>query len=218
MALVLAIANHKGGAGKTTVTVQTAAALARAGKRVLVVDLDPQANATEGLGLLEDPDFPRPGLVEAWDRTRNPSLSAASVVSRCGWLDASGVATTEADLIDVIPARFDLENEELRWQDADAKHRLTLSLEGWADAYDVVLVDTRPSLGLLVAEAFMAADAVLIVTEPGRRSLYGAKRVYDFVSQLARRGNPRLNIVTYIRFMTFYGIVFIYHHYGSSTR
>lgn len=183
MTHIAAIANNKGGVGKTEVVCQTAAALARLGLKVLVVDMDPQANATRRLGIEWDPAEPIPTMAEVIKADQDGAGEGAVVP--CGWVGPSGAPTTEAELIDVLPSRFDLINRETEAGVVGAVRRLTKALSGWTDRYDVVLIDTRPDLGHLVQMSLAAANAVLIPTDPNYDSIEAAIRVRDFVDRHA---------------------------------
>ena len=187
MTSTIAFVNHKGGTGKTSVCVQTAAALARAGYRVLVVDLDPQANASRRLRTEHDPANPRPSVSEAITGGLGAGQHA---VIRCGW-DAR-----EADRIDVMPARTDLLNREAEAGQVGAVRRLAKALTGWTDVYDFVLIDTRPDLGHLVQQALAAANHAVLVTNATYDGHEGAIRIADFITINADDlHNPHLNVV-----------------------
>jgi chromosome partitioning protein len=144
--VTVCIANQKGGVGKTTTTVSLAAALAQAGVRTLVIDLDPQGNATTGLGL----------------RAEEGDPSTYSVlVDGIAVLDA--VQKTEVPGLEVLPSSLDLAGAEVELVPAFSRElRLRRALEVVDDRYDVVLVDCPPSLGLLTINALVAADQVLV--------------------------------------------------------
>ena len=187
---ITSIANNKGGVAKTEVTCQLAAALARTGKRVLVVDMDPQANATRRLGIDWDPTNPFVTMSEVIAAAQDGAGEAA--VLACGW-DAE--SAPEGERIDVLPSRFDLINRESEAGVVGASRRLTKALNGWIDSYDVVLIDTRPDLGHLVQMALAASDTVLIPCDPNFDSIEAAIRVRDFVSRhAADLMNPDLRI------------------------
>lgn len=187
---ITSIANNKGGVAKTEVTCQLAAALARTGKRVLVVDMDPQANATRRLGIDWDPTDPFVTMSEVIAAAQDGAGEAA--VLACGW-DAE--SAPEGERIDVLPSRFDLINRESEAGVVGASRRLTKALNGWIDSYDVVLIDTRPDLGHLVQMALAASDTVLIPCDPNFDSIEAAIRVRDFVSRhAADLMNPDLRI------------------------
>lgn len=187
---ITSIANNKGGVAKTEVTCQLAAALARKGKRVLVVDMDPQANATRRLGVEWDPADPIPTMSEVIAAAQDGAGQGA--VLACGWDSA---LAPEGERIDVLPSRFDLINRESEAGVVGAVRRLTKALHGWVDEYDVVLIDTRPDLGHLVQMALAASDTVLIPCDPNYDSIEAAIRVRDFVARhSADLMNPDLAI------------------------
>lgn len=179
MAHTAVISNNKGGVSKTQLTVQLAAALARADKRVLVVDLDPQANASRRLGIEWDPDAP---IATTSEVVKADQIGAGEgAVIPCGWVESDGSPTPEAENIDVIPSRYDLLNRESEAAGVGAVRRVKKALQGWSEAYDVILIDTPPSLGPLVQMAMAAANVVLIPTAPNYDAVEGAIRVSDFV-------------------------------------
>lgn len=176
------IGNNKGGTGKTTATVNLAAALAEKGKRVLVVDMDPQANATRRLGLRHDPA--NPVLTTAEVVAAATEGVAAEAIVACGW------APPYRDLVSVIPARFDLENRVSEAGVLGAHQRLAVALRGADDDMDVTLIDFAPSLGHLTQLALAASDLVLCTLEPEYDAVEGALRFRDFVAQHGRQLNP----------------------------
>jgi len=193
MARTVGIANNKGGVGKSQVTVHLADALARAGNTVLVVDLDPQANATRRLGVTIDPAQPIPTMSEVL-KSGERGVGEGAVVP-CGWVDGTGAPLPSAENIDLLPARFDLINRESESGQVGAVRRLKKSLDGWAEDYDVVLIDTPPNLGHLTQMAMAAADAILIPTDPAYDSAEAAIRVRDFATVHAEDlGNPGLYV------------------------
>lgn len=187
----ITLANHKGGTGKTTATVNLAAALAEMGHRVLVVDMDPQANASRRLARPFDRD--RPALTTSEVVQSGAPGVAADAIAPCGW------PAPYADRVDVIPARFDLDNRVSEAGTVGAVGRLRRALQGADDDYDATLIDLPPTLGHLTQLGLAAADHVLIVLELEYDSVEGALRARDFVrGYRADLGRPDLAVLGYI--------------------
>ena len=176
------VGNNKGGTGKTTATVNLAAALAEAGLRVLVVDLDPQANATRRLGLKYDPANPLVTTSEVV-ASASPGVAADAIVP-CGWTEPYN------DRISVIPARFDLENRVAEAGVLGAHQRLAVAMQGADDDFDITLTDFAPSLGHLTQLGLAASDVALCTLEPEYDAVEGALRFRDFITQHGRQLNP----------------------------
>ncbi len=182
---VTAMVNQKGGVGKTTVALGLASALCAAGRSVLVVDLDPQANATTGLGLW-DPPLTVDSLL-AQDR----SGSASDAVLTARW-DADGIAAVPAVL--ASSPRLAQVEHQLVSDVIGAQDRLDGVLGDLPDDYDEVIIDCPPSLGLLTVNALFAADRVVVVTEPAAWSADGVEQILRNVERIAQRrgGRPEL--------------------------
>lgn len=188
MAKRVAVVNNKGGVGKTTTTVRLAEALAKAGRRVLVVDLDPQGNSSRRLGWVYNVDDPQLTISEAIQADR-PGV-AAQVVQPIGW------EVEYAARIALCPARLELENRMAEAGVAGAWRRLVKALDGADDGFDYTLIDCPPSLFHLTQLGMAAADHLLVVTEPEYDSVEAAVRVRDFISERAADlANPDLSLV-----------------------
>ena len=181
--LTLAIVNQKGGVGKTTVALGLAAVAARSGRRVVVVDLDPQANATTGMGLWDVDKT----IDVALESDRPGQLSALAIDS--GW---------DESLFDhrprIVPSSPQLAQREpqLANDPIGAQDRLAVAAQG-LDA-DLAIIDCPPSLGLLTVNGLFAADRAVIVTEPGAWAVDGVEQILRNVNRVADRRNGELDV------------------------
>jgi chromosome partitioning protein len=188
MAHRTAIVNNKGGVGKTSTTIRLAEGLAKRGRRVLVVDLDPQGNASRRLGWEFDASDPQPTISEAIES--GAPGTAAQVIRPIGW------EVEYASRIALAPARLGLENRLAEAGVVGAHRRLVKALDGADDTMDYTLIDCPPSLFHLTQMGLAAADDALIVTEPDYDSVEAAVRVRDFVRNRAvDLANPDLHLV-----------------------
>jgi chromosome partitioning protein len=179
MARVIAVANQKGGVGKTTTAVNLAASLATAEKRVLVVDADPQGNASSGLGFVRG---------SASDGSIYDVLLGDQPIGAV-------IRKTELPHLDLVPANADLAGGEIELVSFEAREtRLRGPLASVRDRYDFVLIDTPPSLGLLTLNALCAADAVLVPLQCEYYALEGLSDLRSTVELVARSLNPGLEI------------------------
>jgi chromosome partitioning protein len=174
----IACANQKGGVGKTTTVVNLASLMGLAGHRILIVDLDPQGNATSGLGIdrsrLEQSTYD--GIIDGADITR--------LIVRAG-----------SDPVDVVPSAIALAGAEVELAGSQGRERRLRSLlEPVVDAYDLIFVDCPPSLGLLTVNALTAADAVLIPLQCEYYALEGLTQLLATVDLVRDHLNPRLAI------------------------
>ena len=194
MATRVAIGNNKGGAKKTTLAVRLAEALAKAGKRVGVVDFDPQGNASRRLGWKDDPEAPQLTAAEAIEYNDKVQVvyegQAAQVWQPIGW------TTPYAERIRLIPARYTLEDRATEAGMKGAWRRLAKALKGTDDDLDYVLIDCPPSLGHLTQLALAACHFALASTEPEYDSIEAAVRYRDFVGASGDDlGNPDLSFL-----------------------
>nr|WP_173294471.1 ParA family protein [Streptomyces sp. FR1] len=185
MAQRVAMVNNKGGVGKTTTTIRVAEGLAKAGHRVLVVDMDPQGNASRRLGWAYNPDAPQLTISEAIQA--DAAGAVAQVIQPIGW------DVDYATRIALAPARLELENRMSEAGIVGAWRRLTKALEGADNHYAYTLIDCPPSLFHLTQLALAAADCVVIISEPEYDSVEAAVRVRDFVrARAVELANPDL--------------------------
>jgi chromosome partitioning protein len=177
-ATVVCVANQKGGVGKTTTTVSVAAALAEQGVRTLVIDLDPQGNATTGLGL----------------RANEGDPSTYSVLVD-GHPLADAVLHTTIDRLDVLPSSLDLAGAEVELVPAFSRElRLRRAIEDCRHDYDIVLIDCPPSLGLLTINALVAADQVLVPIQCEYYALEGLGQLMRTVELVSDNLNRDLEL------------------------
>jgi chromosome partitioning protein len=174
----VACANQKGGVGKTTTVVNLASLLAISGDRVLLVDLDPQGNATSGLGI---------------DRASLERSTYDGIMDGVDLVDLITQGTSPG--VDVVPSAIALAGAEVELaSSASRERRLRTALAGIADRYDVVFIDCPPSLGLLTVNALTAADAVLIPLQCEYYALEGLTQLLATIDLVRDHLNPRLAI------------------------
>lgn len=182
---ILAVANQKGGVGKTTTTVNLAAGLAKTGRRVLLVDLDPQGNATMGSGI---------------DKR---ALAQTVYHVLLGLSTAEGVRVrSESGGYDVLPANRELAGAEVEMVDLDHREsRLKSALERVAGEYDYILLDCPPSLSLLTLNGLVAAQAVMIPMQCEYFALEGLSDLINTIKKVRAHLNPGIEIEGLLRTM-----------------
>jgi chromosome partitioning protein len=175
----MAICNQKGGVGKTTSTINLGAALAEYGRRVLLVDFDPQGALSVGLGVQ-----PQQLDQTIYNVIMEREIGVADVVMR-----------TTVDGMDLLPSNIDLSAAEVQLvAEVGREHTLVRVLRPLIEHYDYILVDCQPSLGLLTVNALAAADGVIIPLECEFFSLRGVALLIDTIDKVRERLNPKLEI------------------------
>jgi len=178
MGKIIAIANQKGGVGKTTTSVNLAASLGVLEKKVLLIDADPQANSTSGLGI--DVEAVEIGSYQLLEHT--VSAQEATV-------------ETSTPNLDIIPAHIDLVAIEIELVDKDQReYMLKKALVDVKDEYDYILIDCAPSLGLLTLNALTASDAVIIPIQCEYFALEGLGKLLNTIKSVQKIHNPELDI------------------------
>ena len=175
---VIAISNQKGGVGKTTTTVNLATAMAAVNKRVLVIDLDPQGNASTSFGIDQ----------------KHRAVNAYHLLTGGADMNAAVVPTAIPDL-SIVPSGVDLAAAELELVDLENRQaRLKDALAGHAQNWDFILIDCPPSLGLLTLNALVAADAVMVPLQAEFLALEGVSQLVRTIERVKKSFNPALEL------------------------
>jgi len=178
MGKIIAVTNQKGGVGKTTTCINTAAYLAAMGKRTLVVDIDPQGNATSGLGVAK----------KALGSTIYDALLSACSINET-------ILKTGVPLLDITPSSIDLAAAEVKLIKMPEREKILRGLlSRQKNNYDYILVDCPPSLGLLTVNALTAADSALVPIQGEFFALEGLSQLMNTVKLVKRQLNPALEI------------------------
>lgn len=179
MATVISIANQKGGVGKTTTTINIAAYLGQKRKKVLLIDLDPQGNATSGIGV---------------DKTTIENSSYDVLVNETSIEEA--ILSTEFKNVDVLPTNINLAGAEIELVSAISREMILKNALSEVDSkYDYVLIDCPPSLGLLTLNALTASNGIVIPIQGEYYALEGLTQLVDTINLVKKKLNPQIGII-----------------------
>ena len=183
MGKIIALANQKGGVGKTTTTINLAASLATLEQKVLVVDADPQANATSGLGVAVE--------------------QQAKTIYECLVMEASpreAIIPTGIEMLDILPSNVDLVGAEIEMLEfAQRESVMRKMLTPLVDQYDYILIDCSPSLGLITVNSLVAAHSVIIPVQCEYFALEGISKLLSTIRIIKSKLNPELAIEGFLK-------------------
>ncbi len=172
--MVISVVNHKGGVGKTTTTLNLGKALSLEGKKVLLIDLDPQANLSQASGI------------------ENPQISIYKAL--CDNIELPTVNLGEN--LDMVPAEVDLTEAEVRLQaDVNGYFRLRSLLKNVLPKYDFVIIDCPPSLGILTLNALIASQKAIVIVQAEYLAVKGLQTIFDLITKLRENLNPTIEIL-----------------------
>ncbi|MFC1516732.1 ParA family protein [Thermodesulfobacteriota bacterium] len=177
---MIAVANEKGGVGKTVMVINLGAALSLKGKKVLIVDMDPQSSATKGLGVDVDES-----MLTVYDLIKGPeSIAVNDAIVRTGW-----------EGLDLIPSHVDLSGAEVELVDVVGReNRLKSALEGIAKRYDFIILDTPPSLSLLTVNVFAYAKEIIVPCQTHPYAYAALDELFDTIHAIKENINPDLRV------------------------